>query len=82
MRSLSVWQEMIPFSIFGVIGVCWVFPLLFVLVSGRSQGGAKFGWFLMYLFFSWVGFAVFLIVTQHLKPPSRHSFLNERREPR
>ena len=63
-----------------IVSVVYVFPSLFVLFSGRSHGGAKFGWFLVTLFFSWLGFAVFLIVTQKPKPPP-HSFLNERREP-
>ena len=42
----------------------WLICPLWVLFSGRSSGGAKFGWFLITLFFSWIGFAVFLIVTQ------------------
>jgi hypothetical protein len=39
-------------------------PILWVLLSSRSRGGAKFGWLMIVLFFSWLGFAVFLIVTQ------------------
>ena len=39
-------------------------PILWVLLSGRSHGGAKFGWLLIVLFFSWVGLAAFLIITQ------------------
>ena len=39
-------------------------PIVCVLFSSRSHGGAKFGWFLVVLFFSWLGFAVFLILTQ------------------
>jgi hypothetical protein len=39
-------------------------PIIWVLTSGRSHGGAKFGWFLIMLFFSWLGFAAFLILTQ------------------
>jgi len=46
----------------------WLFCPLFVLFSSRSQGGAKFGWFLITLFFSWLGFAVFLISTQKPEP--------------
>jgi len=49
--------------IFFALGA-WIFCPLFVLFSSRSQGGAKFGWFLITLFFSWLGFAVFLITTQ------------------
>ncbi|MCH9742087.1 MAG: hypothetical protein K0U21_02655 [Proteobacteria bacterium] len=40
------------------------FPMLHVLVSARSHGGAKFGWLLAMLFFSWLAYIVFLIVTQ------------------
>jgi len=39
-------------------------PILWVLFSGRSRGGAKFGWFIVVLMFSWIGLAVFLIATQ------------------
>jgi len=39
-------------------------PLIWVLTSGRSHGGAKFGWFLVTVFFSWLGLAAFLISTQ------------------
>jgi hypothetical protein len=39
-------------------------PCIWVLASSRSHGGAKFGWFIVTLFFSWVGLAVFFIVTQ------------------
>ncbi len=40
------------------------FPMLHVLVSARSHGGAKFGWLLAMLFFSWLAYIVFVIVTQ------------------
>lgn len=40
------------------------FPILHVLVLARSHGGAKFGWLLAMLFFSWLAYIVFLIVTQ------------------
>jgi hypothetical protein len=45
-------------SLFGLM------PIIWVLTSDRSHGGAKFGWFLVTFFFSWLGLAVFLIVTQ------------------
>ena len=73
-----VWPVLVGFWL--IVLVVYVFPSLFVLFSGRSHGGAKFGWFLVTLFFSWLGLGVFLIVTQKAKPPP-HSFLNERREP-
>jgi uncharacterized membrane protein len=45
----------------------YVMPSIWVLASGRSHGGAKFGWFLVTLFFTWLGLAVFLIFTQATK---------------
>jgi hypothetical protein len=42
----------------------FLLPIVWVLFSSRSHGGAKLGWFVVVLFFSWLGFAVFLIVTQ------------------
>ena len=42
-------------------------PIIWVLISGRSHGGAKFGWFLVTVFFSWLGLAAFLIFTQASK---------------
>jgi hypothetical protein len=59
-----LWQEVIPFAIVFVI---YGIPILWVLFSGRSRGGAKFGWFIVVLMFSWLGFAVFLIATQKSK---------------
>lgn len=42
----------------------FLLPIVWVLFSSRSHGDAKLGWFVVVLFFSWLGFAVFLIVTQ------------------
>lgn len=39
-------------------------PPIHVLISSRSYGGAKFGWFLATIIFSWLGYIVFLILTQ------------------
>ena len=61
MNSLSWWQEAIPFVIFFVL---YLAPIIWVLSSRRSRGGAKVGWFIVALCFSWLGLAVFLIVTQ------------------
>lgn len=54
----------------GVI-LFFILPPIWVLLSGRSHGGAKFGWLLVTLFFSWLGLAVFLIVTQALENRQR-----------
>ena len=61
-----------------------VVPVLWVLLSSRSHGGAKFGWFIVVLIFSWLGLAVFLIITQAPKrerPPSGSSSGGGRVEP-
>ena len=50
-----------------ILFVIYLVPIIWVLVSGRSHGGAKFGWFFVTVFFSWLGLAAFLIVTQASK---------------
>lgn len=57
-------EEAMPFIVVGIGAFIYLTPVLWVLLSGRSRGGAKFGWFLVALFFSWLGLAVFLIATQ------------------
>lgn len=42
--------------------LCW--PMLHVLFSARSVGGAKFAWFVLMLLFSWLAYLPFLIITQ------------------
>jgi hypothetical protein len=59
----------LAFIIGAIIGGGWIICPVLVLFSGRSHGGAKFGWFLVALLLAWLGFAIFLIVTQ--KPPER-----------
>ena len=56
--------------VLGILLVAILFyftPILWVLFSSRSTGGAKFGWFLITIVFSWLGFAAFLILTQTAK---------------
>ena len=57
-----------------ILFVIYLLPIIWVLVSGRSHGGAKFGWFIVAVFFSWLGLAIFLIVTQAVdrKLPGRN----------
>ena len=57
--GISIWQLLIIFLI--------LFPLIHVLASSRSHGGAKFGWFAAVFLFSWLAYIVFLIVTQPAK---------------
>lgn len=47
-----------------IVLIVTIGPLIHILASSRSHGGAKFGWFVAYLFFSWIAYIVFLIVTQ------------------
>lgn len=50
-----------------ILFIIYVVPVIWVLLSGSSYGGAKFDWFLVTVFFSWLGLAVFLIITQASK---------------
>jgi len=52
---ISIWQI--------IILIVALFPILHVLISDRSSGGAKFGWFLATLFLSWIGYIAFLVLT-------------------
>ncbi len=58
----------------GVFQILFLFllmvPLFHVLASPRSQGGARFGWAVLMVFFSWLAYPVFLIVTQ--KEANKH----------
>jgi hypothetical protein len=53
-----------------VILIVLLAPMVHVVVSDRSHGGAKAGWFLVVMLFSLLGYAVFLIVTQKNKQSS------------
>ena len=54
--GVSIWQVII------IVFLLW--PAIHILISPRSVGGEKFGWFLLAIFFSWLAYPVFLIVTQ------------------
>ena len=41
-----------------------IIPALHVIASPRSRGGAKVGWFILMVLFSWLAYPFFLIVTQ------------------
>lgn len=56
MGGISLWQLIVILLLF--------VPLIHVLVSSRAHGGAKVGWLLAVLFFSWLAYIAFLIVTQ------------------
>lgn len=67
MGSHRLWYEAVPFVIVFVI---YGLPVVWVLLSRRSRGGAKFGWFIVTVLFSWLALAVFLITTQPAKAQS------------
>jgi len=46
--------------------VVMVLPVILVLVSHRSNETAKVGWCVATLFFSWVGYFVFLLRTEKI----------------
>ena len=62
----NMWDEAIPFVglLVALLVLVYFIPPIWVLFSSRSRGGAKFGWFIVAACFSWLGLAVFLIVTQ------------------
>jgi len=66
--------------LFLVVAFLYLSPPLYVIFSSRSRGGAKFGWLLVVVCFSWIGFAVFLIVTQSPDAKAPASF--DRVDPR
>ena len=68
-REHSPWQDpgFLALVAVGIVLFIYLTPILWVLFSSRSRGGAKLGWFLVVVFFSWLGLAVFLIVTQALR---------------
>lgn len=69
MESFSIWHWII---ILGLLVAAFA-PLLWVIASDRSHGGAKLGWLLLVIFFSWVGLAAFLILTQSRKDSLRQA---------
>ena len=56
--------DLFVLAVIAAILMFYALPLLWVLVSGRTRGMARFGWLIMVLAFSWLGFAAFLIFTQ------------------
>jgi hypothetical protein len=51
----SIWHVMVL--------VLLLLPPVLVLMSGKVAGGAKVGWALLAFLSSWIGFAIFLIVS-------------------
>ena len=66
-------SDIYALSAIAIIVPIYFGPFIWVLSSGRSRGGAKFGWFIIVLFFSWLGLAAFLIFTQVPKPDKPHN---------
>ncbi|WP_369413466.1 PLDc N-terminal domain-containing protein [Alishewanella maricola] len=57
MGGISIWHFLI----------IMVLPLIHVILSSRSHGGAKFGWSLAVVFFPLLSYIIYLIVTQPAK---------------
>jgi hypothetical protein len=68
-----------PLVVLALIVGFMLIPHMWVLLSSRSCGGAKFGWWIVVCAFSWVGLAAFLIWTQAPKAPRLTA--TTRREP-
>jgi hypothetical protein len=49
-----------------IVLVMAILPALLVTLSSKVSGGSKIGWAMIAFFFSWIGFAVFLIVSAAL----------------
>ena len=47
-----------------LLSVALSIPPILVLISKRSQGWAKFAWFMLASVFSWLGYIAFLIFTK------------------
>ena len=64
MGSFSIWHW--------VVLLFFYWPVVHVLVSQRSSGGAKVGWTVITILLSYLGWAIFLIATQKNRatPPS------------
>ncbi len=59
--GFSIWNVMVLIVVIGF----YILPIIHVLVSKRSRGGAKLGWALGVIFFPiMMVYIVFLIVTQ------------------
>lgn len=63
MGGISIWH------VFLIV----VLPLIHVIRSRRSQGGAKIGWSLAVIFFPLLGYIIYLIVTQPAKNAQQSS---------
>ena len=57
MGEISIWHLLL----------IMVLPLIHVILSSRSHGGAKLGWSLAVVFFPLLGYIIYLIVTQPAK---------------
>lgn len=63
MGGISIWELLIVFVLLGSF-----IPLILTGFSKRAKGAGKIGWLILVFFTSWIGYAVFLIVTQLVKP--------------
>ena len=66
MGSIGIWQLLIL-----LIVVFPVIPLLLTAFSKRANGAQKVGWVILIVFTSWIGYAIFLIVTSFMNTQSQ-----------
>lgn len=59
MGGISIYQLLVVFVIFG----SFLIPLLLTLFSKRARGAQKAGWVILVICTSWIGYAVFLILS-------------------
>ena len=72
--GLSIW-DLVGLLLLLAAAVIYIGPIIHILLSKRSHGGAKFGWFLAAFVFPFIAYIVFLIVTQ--KMADLHNARNE-----
>ncbi|WP_414829658.1 hypothetical protein [Alteromonas sp. H39] len=64
--DISIWQLLL----LAFLGFCLV-PVFLTGFSTRAKGAEKAGWLILTLFTSWIGYAVFLMVTQIMRGASQ-----------
>ena len=58
-------EAAVGFSMFGfVLFILFLLPAVIVLFSKRSSGWKKVGWFVIALWFSYIGLILFLLITK------------------
>ena len=49
-------------TIFALIGLMWLLPILIIISSGKTTGGEKLAWILAVLFISWFAWIFYMLL--------------------